>query len=198
MRRARRVDANAPGTIGYELRYRREPTPPRGSTHRTAWYIGELANVTEERAKSGRVDRRFDDEDYRRFRLAETRALRFELLDLTANGDLFLEDENGRVLQRSAASGRSQETIVRKLAPGTYYVRVDADDDGIIRYRLRYGVESESGGGAALSSSPSVSSTASLAVTSQGLWRYDGAMAGGTPWRNERDQLHGEGALLAA
>ena len=184
------VDANAPGTIRYELRYRREPTPPRGSTHQTAWYIGDLTDATEQRTKSGSVHRRFNDDDYRRFRLAETRTMRFELQGLTGDANLYLEDETGRVLRGSSASGTSQETIVRKLAPGTWYVRVDAEDEGTIRYRLRYAVESESGDGAG--------AAASLAAVSYGPWRYDGAMANGNPWRNERDRLDGGGTLLAA
>ena len=193
-----RVDANAPGIIRYALRYRREPTPPRGSTHQTAWYIGDLADATEERAKSGSVHRRFNDDDYRRFRLAETRTMRFELLGLTGDANLYLEDETGRVLQGSSASGTSQETIVRKLAAGTWYVRVDAEDERTIRYSLRYAVESESGDGAGAAGSPSAPAATSLAVASHGPWRYDGAMANGNPWRNERDRIDGGGTLLAA
>ena len=132
-----RIDPVSSGDIGYELRYRWDPRP-RGWTHQTAWYIGNLTNVISYRAKGGTVNKRFDASDYRRFRMTATGTMRFVLSDLSGNADLYLEDENGNVLRRSRRSGTGSETFSRELAAGTYYVRVNAIDDGKIRYQLRY------------------------------------------------------------
>ena len=132
-----RIDPVSSGDIGYELRYRWDPRP-RGWTHQTAWYIGNLTNVISYRAKAGTVNKRFDASDYRRFRMTATGTMRFVLSDLSGNADLYLEDENGNELRRSRRSGTGSETFSRELAAGTYYVRVNAIDDGKIRYQLRY------------------------------------------------------------
>ena len=139
-----RVDPVSSGDIRYQLRYRWDERP-RGWTHQTAWYIGDLTNVTSYRTKPGSVNRRFDSSDIRRFRLTGARRMRFELGGLTGNANLYLEDENGRVLQSSRRSGTLTESIVRNLGEGTYYVRVDASASGSIRYRLRYRRESRAG-----------------------------------------------------
>ena len=132
-----RVDPVSSGDIGYEVRYRWDERP-KGRTHQTAWYIGNLTNVTSYRAKVGTVNKRFDASDYRRFRVAATGTMRFALSNLSANADLYLEDENGNVLRSSRRSGTGSESFTRELAAGTYYVRVNAIDDGTIRYQLRY------------------------------------------------------------
>ena len=41
-----RVDANAPGTIRYQLHYRTERAPDPGTTRETAWNIGNLTTLT--------------------------------------------------------------------------------------------------------------------------------------------------------
>ena len=127
-----RVDPVSSGDIGYEVRYRWDERP-KGWTHQTAWYIGDLTNVTSYRAKVGTVNKRFDASDYRRFRVAATGTMRFALSNLSANADLYLEDENGNVLRSSRRSGTGSESFSRELAAGTYYVRVNAIDDGTIR-----------------------------------------------------------------
>ena len=132
-----RVDPVSSGDIQYELRYRWDERP-RGWTHQTAWYIGNLTNATSYRAKGGTVNKRFDASDYRRFRIAATGTMRFALSDLSGNADLYLEDENGNVLRSSRRSGTGSESFTRELAAGTYYVRVNAIDDGTVRYQLRY------------------------------------------------------------
>ena len=175
-----RVNAGASGDIGYQLQYRREPDPARGWTHQTAWYIGNLTNVTAYRTKSGSVNQRFDDVDYRRFRLTETRTLRFELRNLTADADLYLEDASGQVLGSSTRSGTAGESVVRELGPGTWYVRVDANASGSIRYRLRYRTD------------------AATTASAQSLWRDDAMAAGPAPRLDESRRLASAGGMLSA
>ena len=136
-----RVDANAPGTIRYQLRYRTERAPDPGTTRESAWSIGDLTNVSAYRTKSGTVKRTGNDDDYRRFTLTRRRRVRFELRNLTADANLFLENASGQVLQSSRRSGTANDAIVRILTAGTWYIRVDANAPGTIRYQLRYRTE---------------------------------------------------------
>ena len=109
-----RVDANAPGTTRYQLRYRTERAPDPGTTRESAWYIGNLTNVSGYQTNSGTVNRTSDASDYRRFTLTTARTMRFDLRNLSANADLFLEDASGRVLQSIARrSGTANDAVVR-------------------------------------------------------------------------------------
>ena len=175
-----RINARDSGDVGYQLRYRREPDPARGWTHQTAWYIGNLTDVAEYRTKIGKVNQRFDDADVRRFRLTETRTLRFELRNLTADADLYLEDANGQVVGRSVRSGTSTETVVRELGPGTWYVRVDANASGSIGYELRYRAED------------------AASRSAQSLWRDDAMAAAPAPGLEVRRHLASAGGMLSA
>ena len=123
--------------IRYQLRYRVQ-TSPDGQTRATAFNIGNLTDLTATRTRSGTVNSSSNPSDYRRFTLTEARTMRFELRNLSANADLYLESGSGRFLQTTTATGRSVDTIVRTLAAGTYYIRVFARDTGTIRYQLRY------------------------------------------------------------
>ena len=88
--------------------------------------------------------------------------MRFELRNLTADADLYLESASGSGLASSVRGGTATDTIVRTLGAGTYYVRVDAYSSGTISYQLRI---SQDG------ASPLVAASESLATSSQRLWR---------------------------
>ena len=139
-----RVDGRDSGIIRYRLRYGVQSRPD-GWTRETAWNIGNLTNVTTGRVRAGTVDGS-NDTDYRRFTLGATRTMRFELRGLSANADLRLESSSGGWLGASYRPGTALDEIVRTLEAGTYYIVVDARDSGIIRYRLRYGVQSRPDG----------------------------------------------------
>ena len=129
-----RVDAVESGTVRYQLRYGHDA----GTTPRTAINLDNLANVTATRQQSGTVNRHSNDKDYYRFTLSRARRMRFELRNLTADADLYLEDVSGRELRVSNRSGTASDSIIASLAAGTYYLRVDASGSGTIRYQLRY------------------------------------------------------------
>ena len=140
-----RVGARDTGTVRYQLRYRVQ-TSPDGQTRETAFSIGNLANLTTSRTRSGTVNTNSNPNDYRRFTLTATRTLRFELRNLSANADLGIEDTFGRQLQSSTRTGTSADAVVLTLNAGTYYVRVDARDAGTVRYQLRYRVQTSPDG----------------------------------------------------
>ena len=57
-----------------------------------------------------------------------------------ANANLFLEDENGSVILASENAATSDETINSTIDAGTYYIRVDAQQNAQNAYVLSYSV----------------------------------------------------------
>ena len=186
--------SGASRTPRYQLRYRREPTPPRGTTHATAWYIGNLTSIIGKyRNKYATVHQgiRYDliDTDYRRFTLTETRTIRFELrrLSHTVSDSFFaslrlgIEDANGR----RVGGGLSNTSLGRDaiddvvLGPGTYYITVNAyhirDKDDTMRYHLRYLTKAATG------------------PPRQSLWRDDAVAAGPASRLDEKRHLANAG-----
>ena len=136
-----RVHANAPGTLRYQLRYRREIP---GGAPDLAFDLGDLTSANGYRTRAGSVNQDTNDDDYYRFTLGAMRTVRFELRNLSADANLYLQNAALQVLQSSRRSGTSVDSIVRELGPGTYYVRVDAHASAI-RYQLRYREETPPG-----------------------------------------------------
>ena len=182
----------------YQLRYRREPTPPRGTTHATAWYIGNLTRISRKyRNKYATVHQghRYDeiDTDYRRFTLNETRNIRVELrrLSFTVDDEFFaglvlgVEDEHGR----QVGGGQSNTSIATnaidevRLGPGTYYIRVSGyhlkGKDETIRYHLRYLTRAATG------------------TPARPPWRDQPMSAGPAPGLDESRLLAGAGGMLS-
>ena len=90
------------GTSDYRLRVG-IPSEPAGGTRETAINLGDLAGLRSARTRSGAVNREgtleqaSNPNDYYRFTLTETRTLRFQLRDLSANANLYLENASGRM-----------------------------------------------------------------------------------------------------
>ena len=183
----------------YQIRYRRDPTPPRGTTHATAWYIGNLTRIIGKyRNKYATVHQgiRYDiiDTDYRRFTLTETRKIRFELRRLShtvsdgffARLKLGIEDANGRRI----GGGKSNTSLGRDaidevvLGPGTYYITVNAshirEKDDTMRYHLRYLTKAATG------------------TPRQSLWRDEAVAAGPVSRLDERRHLASTAGVLSA
>ena len=128
-----RVDAHASGTINYRLRYRSE--------YVYIDHFGNLTNLTlTVTTPTGYVNTSNNDRDYFAFELSSTRTVRIELINLSADADLVLENADRNVLATSSRSGTNDELIERSLSSGYYRIGVKAFDSGTISYRLRYSV----------------------------------------------------------
>ena len=185
-----RVDANAPGTIRYQLRYRTERAPDPGTARETAWYLGDLTNLSGYRTRSGTVNGTSNPDDFRRFTLTATRTMRFELRNLSADADLYLENALGAQVAASRLAGTSVDSIVHTLGAGTWYIRVGAYGFGTIRYQLRYG---RSAG----SSLRADSRAGAPATSGQPLWRDNPLAVGGALWQGEREGLERASGMLS-
>ncbi len=65
-----------------------------------------------------------DTNDYYRFTVANTSNLNLSLNGLKSDADVQLLDLNGSLIQSSVNAGTSDESIVRQVNAGTYYIRV--------------------------------------------------------------------------
>ena len=120
---------------------RPRPVPPQWPPE-TPINLGNLTSLSSFRTRTGTVHPTSDDIDLYRFTLTNTRTIRIELRNLSADADLYLHDASGNRIAGSTLSGTAVDSIVRSLGAGTYYIRVDAHAGGTIGYQLRYGNES--------------------------------------------------------
>ncbi|MEB3339278.1 Ser-Thr-rich GPI-anchored membrane family protein [Okeania sp.] len=85
---------------------------------------------------------KLDKKDYYKFKVKEKTDVDIDLSGLSGNADLYLENNKGKVLEKSTKSGKKAENIERTLNPGTYYVRVQPKGNANANYTLSFGVES--------------------------------------------------------
>ena len=101
--------------------------------------LGDITAV-ETQFPAASLDGSSDSVDYWRFTLSEARRVGLGLRRQDANADLFLEDAEGNVLYSSTEEGTASEWISQTLLAGTYFVRVEAQEEGANEFKLRYGV----------------------------------------------------------
>ena len=123
------VQSTGDASIRYRLSYVSAP-------------VIDLSDLTARRdlgTQVGTVNATSNDADYYRFTLTTRSAMYFTLTGLSADADLYLHDASGRQIATSAFSDTRSRSFIRTLAPGSYFVRVDADAaNADIEYRLTY------------------------------------------------------------
>ena len=102
--------------------------------------LGDITELAGPQFPAASLDGSSDSVDYWRFTLSEARRVGLDLRQQDANADLFLEDAEGNVLYSSTEDGTANEWISRTLLAGTYFVRVEAQEEGANEFKLRYGV----------------------------------------------------------
>ena len=102
--------------------------------------LGDIAGLAGPQFPSASLDGSSDSVDYWRFTLSEARRVGLGLRQQDANADLFLEDAEGNVLYSGTEDGTANEWISQTLLAGTYFVRVEAQEEGANEFKLRYGV----------------------------------------------------------
>ena len=100
--------------------------------------LGNITNKTNSVFHSNRLDGVTDSVDYFKFRLTAEKKVSLGLRQLDAGASLFLEDDNGNVLASDERGGGRNRDLSHSLYPGTYFVRVEALEEGSNSYRLRY------------------------------------------------------------
>jgi len=76
--------------------------------------------------------------DYYKFTVASGGSLNLSMTELRANADLALLNSAGTVLQSSANTGTTSESITRTLTAGTYYVRTTGSSDTTYTLAMTY------------------------------------------------------------
>ena len=102
--------------------------------------LGDITALAGPQFPAASLDGSSDSVDYWRFTLSEARRVGLGLRQQDANADLFLEDAEGNVLYSGTAEGTANEWISQTLPAGTYFVRVEAQEEGANEFKLRYGV----------------------------------------------------------
>ena len=102
--------------------------------------LGDIAGLVGPQFPAASLDGSSDSVDYWRFTLSEARRVGLGLRQQDANADLFLEDAEGNVLYSGTEDGTANEWISQTLLAGTYFVRVEAQEEGANEFKLRYGV----------------------------------------------------------
>ena len=102
--------------------------------------LGDITALAGLQFPAASLDGSSDSVDYWRFTLSEARRVGLGLRRQDANADLFLEDAEGNVLYSSTEEGTANEWISQTLLAGTYFVRVEAQEEGANEFKLRYGV----------------------------------------------------------
>ena len=103
--------------------------------------LGDITDLAKVKFRQDSLDGSSDQVDYYRFTLTEAKQVDLGLRRQDANADLFVEDEEGNTLSSATATGTTNERLLQTLLAGTYYVRVEAQEEGTNSYRFRYGVE---------------------------------------------------------
>ena len=142
-------ETSSTSTRRYQLRYANDSAIP-GRTFESAFDLGDLTGVRTLRTRAGhlntsRNEARLFGYSYYRFVLTDTRQMRVELRNLTGNADLYLYNAaGGDPIARSREGGTLDESIVKTLDAGTYFVLVwgETSSTSTFRYRLYYGAES--------------------------------------------------------
>ena len=102
--------------------------------------LGDITALAGPQFPAASLDGSSDSVDYWRFTLSEARRVGLGLRRQDANADLFLEDAEGNVLYSGTEEGTASEWISQTLPAGTYFVRVEAQEEGANEFKLRYGV----------------------------------------------------------
>ena len=102
--------------------------------------LGDITALAGLQFPAASLDGSSDSVDYWRFTLSEARRVGLGLRQQDANADLFLEDAEGNVLYSGTEEGTANEWISQTLLAGTYFVRVEAQEEGANEFKLRYGV----------------------------------------------------------
>ena len=102
--------------------------------------LGDIAELAGPQFPAASLDGSSDSVDYWRFTLSEARRVGLGLRQQDADADLFLEDAEGNVLYSGTEDGTANEWISQTLLAGTYFVRVEAQEEGANEFKLRYGV----------------------------------------------------------
>ncbi|MCP9296423.1 MAG: PPC domain-containing protein [Planktothrix agardhii LY1] len=112
-------------SANYDLQVSATPrVDTAGNTINTAQDIGTLgATAVTKTDWVGDIDT----EDYYKFSLTENSTLNLNLSGLTQNADLYLWDSNGSYIADSSQAGKTAESILKNLTPGTYYVGVNGN-----------------------------------------------------------------------
>ena len=103
--------------------------------------LGDITDHSGLRYSNASLDGDGDRVDYFRFTLTDAMRVNLGLRRQDADADLYLENAQGNVIYSSTRDGTAKEWISKTLVAGTYYVRVEAQEEAGNDFRLTYRVD---------------------------------------------------------
>ena len=134
------VGADGDGTGTYTVGIIDVTDEDAGAAPGEAFDLGDITSLVKPQFPRHTINGADDAVDTYQFTLVQAKKVGLGLRQQDADADLFLEDADGHVLAESRANGRSKEWVSLTLLAGTYYIGVEAQEEGANRYVLRYGV----------------------------------------------------------
>lgn len=133
------VSTDGNTSVNYSLNLNgKGSTADGGDAMRTALDAGNLNQM--KRTYRNRISS-FDAVDMYRVNITETARVNFTLNRLSNDADILLLNAAGDEIAESSRHGRTNESIRQQLSAGTYYVKVNAFDEGLTRYSLGMSTE---------------------------------------------------------
>ncbi|MGK7921294.1 MAG: pre-peptidase C-terminal domain-containing protein, partial [Trichodesmium sp.] len=117
-----RVQSKGNANANYTLSLDGELPDMAGNSLNKAYDLGVLHDDQKIQDFVGKSDKK----DFYKFNVNEKTDVDIELRGLSGNADLYLLDNQGKVLDKSTKGGKKVEGIEEPLEPGTYYVKVQS------------------------------------------------------------------------
>ncbi len=112
-----------------------------GNSLKKAHNLGVLKGDEKFQEFVGRSDRK----DFYKFSVKKKTDVEIDLRELSGDADLYLLNNKGKVIEKSAKGGKRAEDIERTLNPGSYYVRVQPKGKANANYNLSLDTTSAKG-----------------------------------------------------
>ena len=110
------------------------------STRVEAVDLGDITNLEKTRYPAYTINGTDDKVDYYKFTITEPKFVSTGMRQLDADATVTLEDADGNVLKSKSKPGAQHVMIYGTRLEGTYYVRVEANEEGENVYLLAHGV----------------------------------------------------------
>ena len=137
--RSARVETLAEPETDVEAETETEPSPDFNAEARAAAVnLRDITYFPRAQTVSATLDGASGSVHYYRFRVGLSMVVDLRLHSQDADGDLMLEDADGVVVAEARTPGTANERIAKRLEPGLYYIRVEAQEPGSNSYVLRY------------------------------------------------------------
>ena len=110
------------------------------ASRETAIDLGDITGFSKTRYPTHTINGADDRVDYFRFTITQPKFVTSGIRQLDRDASVTLEDGDGEVIATKAQAGAEHVMLYGTRLEGTYYIRVEATEEGANEYRLAHGV----------------------------------------------------------